>query len=175
MTKLPTQINGESTLSNEEDNLNLVSIQNNGLANVYGVFGATKLKFTNRLELTSTFTFTKAHYANKNESVGHIPPLYGMSSLSYKERKIKYSLYSRYNGKKRWSDFNSLVDNPDEAVLGFGSPAWITLNASIFIYLNSSLKIQIAGENLFDAHYKTFSSGISAPGRNLIASVYFRY
>ena len=98
-----------------------------------------------------------------------------MSSLSYKERKIKYSLYSRYNGKKRWSDFNSLVDNPDEAVLGFGSPAWITLNASIFIYLNSSLKIQIAGENLFDAHYKTFSSGISAPGRNLIASVYFRY
>lgn len=175
MTKLPTEIRGESTILNDLDTLTLVSIQNNDLANIYGAFGATKFKFTNRLELTSTFTFTKAHYADKAEPVGHIPPLYGMSSLSYKDRKIKYSLYSRFNSKKRWDDFNSLVDNPDESVIGFGSPAWITLNASIFIYLNSSLKIQIAGENLFDAHYKTFSSGISAPGRNLIASVYFKY
>ena len=175
MTKLPTEINGESTLLNDEDELNLVSIQNNGLANIYGVFGATKLKLTNRLDLTSTFTFTKAHYANKTEPVGHIPPIYGMSSLSYKERKIKYALYSRFNCKKSWSDFNSLSDNPNEAVPGFGSPAWITLNASIFIYLNPSLKIQIAGENLLDAHYKTFSSGISAPGRNLMASVYFKF
>ena len=175
MTKLPTEINGESRLLKDGDNLNLVSVQNNGLANIYGIFGATKLKFTSRLDLTSTFTLTKAHYANKYQPVGHIPPLYGMSSLSYKVRKIKYSLYSRFNSKKRWSDFNTLVDNPDEAVIGFGSPAWITLNASIFVYLNTRLKIQLAGENLLDAHYKTFSSGISAPGRNLIASVFFKF
>ena len=175
MTKLPTEINGESTLINDEDELKLVSIQNNGLGNIYGVFGATKLKFTNRLDLTSTLTFIKAHYSEIKESVGHIPPLYGMSSLTYRNRKIKYALYSRFNCKKNWSDFNSLVDNPDEAVYGFGSPAWITLNASIFIYLNPMLKIQLAGENLLDAHYKTFSSGISAPGRNLIASVYFKF
>ena len=59
MTKLPTEINGESRLLKDGDNLNFVSVQNNGLANIYGIFGATKLKFTSRLDLTSTFTLNE--------------------------------------------------------------------------------------------------------------------
>lgn len=175
MTKLPTEINGTSTLLRSGDALNLVSVQNSGKANIYGFFGVLKFKFTSRLELTSTCTATKAHYSNTEEAVGHIPPIYGMSELSYKEKKIKYSLYSRFNGKKHWSEFNSLADNPDEAVVDFGSPAWLTLNGSVFMYIYPRLKIQIAAENLLNAHYKTFASGISAPGRNFITSVYFRF
>ena len=175
MTKLPTQINGSEIVSRNGEDINLVSVQNSGRANIYGLFGVLKFKFTNRLELTSTCTATKAHYVNSQEAVGHIPPVYGMSSLSYKMRKIKYSIYSRFNGKKNWNDFNSLSDNPDEAVVDFGSPAWMTINGSVFMYLYPSLKIQIALENVLDAHYKTFASGISAPGRNFIASVYFKF
>jgi hemoglobin/transferrin/lactoferrin receptor protein len=43
------------------------------------------------------------------------------------------------------------------------------------MYLYKDLKIQVAAENLLDAHYKTFASGISSPGRNLMASVYFNF
>ena len=175
MTKLPAEINGNSTLYNDGEELSLVSIQNSGKANIYGVFGNVKFKFNNRLDLTSTLTVTKAHYSDKGDPVGHIPPVYGMSTLNYKVKRIKYSLYSRFNGKKKWSDFNILSDNPDEAVIGFGSPSWITLNGSIFMYLNSNIKIQIAGENLLNTHYKTFASGISAPGINFIASIYFKF
>ena len=175
MTKLPTEINGESTLYNNGQSLNLVSIQNSGTANIYGAFGVFKFKLSNRFDITSTCTITKANYPNRNQAVGHIPPIYGMNSLNFKVKKIKYSIYSRFNFKKEWDDFNSLADNPDEAVLNFGSPAWATLNGSVFVYLYSNLKMQFAAENILNAHYKTFSSGISSPGRNLITSIYFKF
>ena len=111
----------------------------------------------------------------KKDAVGHIPPFYGKSALTYKQRKIKLSLYTRFNGRKKWEEFSVLSDNPDQAIDGFGTPAWATINASLFIYLHSNLKIQAAYENILDAHYKTFASGISAPGRNIITSLYFRF
>jgi hemoglobin/transferrin/lactoferrin receptor protein len=175
MTKLPTTLGGDSSLTFNGEELNLVSVQNSGTANIYGVFGAFRLKFSPRLNWHTTATITKAHFNGSDEPVGHISPLYGKSTLTYKLRKVKLSCYTRFNARKKWSDFSDLNDNPDESVENFGSPAWATLNASVFTYLNPKLKIQIAAENILDAHYKTFASGISAPGRNYIGSVYFKF
>ena len=175
MTKLPTNIDGVSTVDLNGDNVNLVSVQNDGVANVYGGFIALRLKLSNTLNWHSTATVTKAHFKGENENVPHIPPFYGKTSLNYKLKRLKFSVYTRFNGKKDWRDFNVLNDNPDEAVYGYGSPAWAILNISAFMYLYKALKIQVAAENLLDAHYKTFASGISSPGRNLMASVYFNF
>ncbi len=175
MTKLPTTLGGDSSLTLNGEELTLVSVQNSGIANIYGVFGAFRLKFSPRLNWHTTATITKAHFKESDEPVGHIPPLYGKSTLTYKLRKVKFSCYTRFNARKKWSDFSDLNDNPDESVESFGSLAWATLNASVFTYLNPKLKIQIAAENILDAHYKTFASGISAPGRNYIGSVYFKF
>lgn len=175
MTKLSANLNGDSTINLNGDDLNLVSVQNGGTANIYGLFGAVRVKFNDRLNWHSTATLTKAHFPNKEGAVAHIPPFYGRTSLNYKMKKVKLALYSRFNGRKNWDDFDPLNDNPDESVIDFGSPAWMTLNASMFVYLYNDLKLQVAAENLLDAHYKTFASGISAPGRNIIASVYFKF
>lgn len=175
MTKLPTELDGNSTLDLNGDLVNLVSVQNGGTANIYGAFGAIRVKLNGRVNWHSTATITQADYVNREEAVGHIPPAYGKTSINYKLKKVKLSFYSRFNARKNWVDFDSLNDNPVEAINGFGSPAWATLNISMFAYIYNDLKIQLAAENLTDAHYKTFASGISAPGRNFIASVYFKF
>ena len=41
----------------------------------------------------------------------------------------------------------------------------------LLINLNRGLIFQLNLENILDTHYKTFSSGISAPGRNLVISL----
>lgn len=175
MTKLPTFINGNSTLEVNNELLRLVSIQNSGTANIYGGFGAVRLKINERLNWYSTVTLTQGYYVKKNGFVGHIPPAYGKTSLSYKFKKLKLSVYSRFSKRKKWHTFNLLNDNPDEAVDNFGSPGWLTLNLSMFAYIYNDLKIQLSAENLMNTHYKTFASGISAPGRNFIASFYFKF
>lgn len=175
MTKLPASAGGSSTITVNGDALNLVALQNSGTAHLYGAFLSLRLKLTNRLNWFSTATYTKAYYPFTNGVVAHIPPFYGRSSLSYKLKKVKLMLYTNFNGRKNWSEFNSLTDNPDEAIENFGSPAWATLNTSAFVYLTERIKLQLAAENLLDAHYKTFASGISAPGRSLITSLYFKF
>jgi len=50
-------------------------------------------------------------------------------------------------------------------------PAWYTLNLKTAYQLNKHFNIQLAMENIFDVHYRTFASGISAPGRNFIIAL----
>jgi hemoglobin/transferrin/lactoferrin receptor protein len=49
-----------------------------------------------------------------------------------------------------------------------GLPAWYTLNGQMGCFVDSKKRIHLnAGiENILDINYRTFSSGISAPGRN---------
>jgi hemoglobin/transferrin/lactoferrin receptor protein len=49
-------------------------------------------------------------------------------------------------------------------------PAWETYNIRANWQAHRNFNFSFAVENLLDLHYRTFSSGVSAPGRNLIAS-----
>jgi hemoglobin/transferrin/lactoferrin receptor protein len=43
------------------------------------------------------------------------------------------------------------------------------------VRLTDALEIRLAGLNLLDLHYRTFSSGLSAPGRNIRATLSARF
>jgi tetratricopeptide (TPR) repeat protein len=53
--------------------------------------------------------------------------------------------------------------------------AWCTLNLRTAYHLNSYIAIQFAIENLLDANYRVFASGIGAPGRNISLTVRGRF
>jgi len=78
-------------------------------------------------------------------------------------------------------DIESGTDNEEESPIKWvltneenwikeyqGTPAWYTLNLSAMYRLSEAFTVQMALENILDHHYKTFASGLSAPGRNLI-------
>ena len=52
-----------------------------------------------------------------------------------------------------------------QEALGHGTPSWWTLNLESHILMNANLNLQLGVSNIFDLHYKSFASGISAPGR----------
>jgi outer membrane receptor protein involved in Fe transport len=43
------------------------------------------------------------------------------------------------------------------------------------VRLTDHLEVRLSGLNLLDQHYRTFGSGISAPGRNVRATVSARF
>jgi len=51
------------------------------------------------------------------------------------------------------------------------SPAWYTLNFKAVYQLTEQLNISAGLENITNKGYRTYSSGICAPGRNFILSV----
>jgi hemoglobin/transferrin/lactoferrin receptor protein len=92
-----------------------------------------------------------------------------------------------YNGAKPIDEYDLIsgTDNEEESpfiwvenvVSGLmekqyqGTPAWYTINLSAMYRFSDSLTAQVAVENMLDTHYKTFASGLSAPGRNFILTL----
>ena len=68
-------------------------------------------------------------------------------------------------------EWNYLEESDSWDIEYQGTPAWYTLNMSFMYRISESFTLQVAAENILDHHYKTFASGLSAPGRNFILTL----
>ena len=126
--------------------------------------------YNKKFYLSSSICYTKGRVLNSQFLMGHIPPLFGKCNFSYVIKKSEYSLTCIFNDAKKIEDFGEgNVDNLNEATL-MGYPSWVIFNSQFSYNLNQFIKFNIGLYNILDIHYKTFSSGISAPGRSLMAS-----
>ena len=86
-------------------------------------------------------------------------------------KRFRIETYVLYNGWKRLKDYNvNGEDNLSNATAN-GMPAWYTLNVRTAFTVSKNIMIQAGLENIMDNNYRTFSSNISAPGRNFTLSL----
>lgn len=138
---------------------------------VYGATGTIRLNMSKFLSFRSSLCYSVGTISNSNEPFAHIPPLFGRTRVVYEKNKWDIEFFSEYNGWKRINQYASgSVDNPAEATID-GNPSWYNLNIRLGFEVNSLAQLQFAAYNLMDAHYKTFASGISAPGRAFMISI----
>ena len=79
------------------------------------------------------------------------------------------------NARKNIVDFSQSELNKLYLYTKDGSPSWITHNFSLNYDYNYFIKFNISIDNIFDIHYRTYSSGISAPGRNINLGLNFKF
>ena len=155
----------------EYEEVNVQTLMNSPEAHIYGWSLGMKTKLTPWLFFEESFTWQKGWDVSNEEPLGHIPPAFNKSLLKIKKDKIEYKLWGIYTLGKDIEDMNSSgVDNDDLGTIE-GFPSWWTLNMSLQYKFNENLKLQLGLENILDQHYRTFASGISAPGRNVIISL----
>jgi len=107
--------------------------------------------------------------------LSHIPPTFGVIEVSRKLASGRLSSSVRYALPKAAADFGpGTTDNLQEA-LPSGTPGWATWNVEGSVRLTDHLEVRLSGLNLLDQHYRTFGSGISAPGRNVRATLSARF
>ena len=106
-----------------------------------------------------------------NQPLAHIPPSNLKIQFSRRLKKFEIGVSYFYNSWKKSEDYDENgVDNLDEATID-GTPSWQILNLDYRLNINENLVASFSLENIFDAHYKTFGSGISASGRNFVVSL----
>lgn len=130
----------------------------------------------------------------------HIPPMYGQTTLTFNKEKLTMQIAVRYQGKKTVDQYNinDIAINPDGSLeidregssdnidQGYynlteggreyvGTLAWTTYNFYGSYKLSEKWTVDLAMENLLDLHYRPFSSGLSAPGRNIIAALRMKF
>lgn len=147
------------------------AVTNTGRAITTGVSTKVKVSITENLTLQSAITWTYGRDLEDNLPLQHVPPVFGETVLVWKKQRWQMQGKAVYQGWKRWEDLA-----PSEQAKVFiytedGTPAWYTLNLKGSYRPTNNITLQVGIENILDVHYRPYSSGISAPGRNLIFSV----
>ena len=134
----------------------------------YGGSLAIDTQFSKYWTTTHSFNMNEGKETETNQYVRHVTPLFGQSGITYSNKKLKSSLELVYNGNRPSHKIRS-SEIEDKAYLytDEGSPGWMVLNWRYEYILPKTAVLQGGVENIFDQHYRTYSSGISAPGRNI--------
>lgn len=169
--------NGSDTVDYNGTPSQVFANQNKGKAFITGISSALKTYLVNNLLFTATFNYTLGRIIEDNEKLplDHIAPFYGKIGFNYTKKHYGLEVYMLYNGKKDIKNyFLNGEDNEQYAPPG-GMPAWETYNAkgSVVLFKNATLFVGV--ENILDTQYRTFASGMNAPGRNLYSGLKYSF
>lgn len=176
-------LNGESQILYQGELSNVQAIQNASEARVYGFEAALRIHFCELLTLHSNYTIAKGFedLENGNKApLRHAPPQFGSSHLVFQKKGIKIDAFARYSGQIRAGNLAPSEANKPEIYLANNkgnlySPSWYTLNLATQYQLTNALQLSASLENITDQRYRTYASGIAAPGRNFIAAVKYSF
>jgi hemoglobin/transferrin/lactoferrin receptor protein len=170
------QLNGQDTIVFDGQTSTIYTTQNAQEAYIYGLYFGLNYDVNKAISINGAVNYTYGRIITDTTDypLDHISPVYGRLGIVYKHKKWKGELFILFNGAKRSKDYNLLGEDNQvysaDPLMGY-NPAWLTLNVRGFYQINKLLQVQLAVENILDQHYRTFSSGYSAPGRNFVVTL----
>ncbi|MFZ5941957.1 MAG: TonB-dependent receptor plug domain-containing protein [Bacteroidota bacterium] len=165
------QLNGSDSIMYDGDYYKTVTNSNAAKAYIYGVTANLRAELSGKLFLSSAVNYTRGHNITDNIPMGHIPPVYGRTALTWEDGRFRAEGWLAYSAWKHIEDFNPFDEDNTEEATPYGFPSWWTANIRLSCQLGRYSSLQFAVENIFDQFYKTFASGVCAPGRNFIVTL----
>ncbi|WP_018478909.1 TonB-dependent receptor [Pontibacter roseus] len=173
------RLGGQDSLVYEGQLSRVQALQNGAFATVWGVQAGIELKLPAGFGLASRYNWQRGTEELDNGEqapLRHASPAFGLTRLTYTRHRIKADLSAVYNGAIRNKDL--APEEQEKAYLYAAdengkpySPSWVTLNLKVQYQLTPYLSATAGLENITDKRYRPYSSGIAAPGRNLVLSV----
>ena len=177
MVRRDFTINGHDSIMYDGELSKVQAVVNAGSATIYGASIIFDIKIANHLAFNTILTTIKGE-DDEGEKLRHAPPLYGGTRLTFEKNRLKMVLGVDYNAEVSYSNLApSEKDKPymyaTDASGKPYSPGWWTLNFNGSYAFNEKFIAMFKIDNIMDYRYRTYSSGITAPGRNFVLS--FRY
>ena len=177
------QFNGNSEIVYNGELHNVQAIQNAAKAYVYGFEFGLDAFLTESLSVNANLTLTEGIEEEQDgtDTPGrHVAPTFGDFHIVWKNQKLKTDLFANFNGEISYSDMSMSEKTKDYiyAVDADGnpySPSWYTLNFRSQYQFSNAFKFTANLENITDQRYRSYSSGIVAPGINLILGVDYTF
>lgn len=170
LVRRPFTFNGDSQILYDGVLSDVFAEVNVGEAFIWGLsFNVSATLYPN-ITFKSSFTYTNGEDTIENLPLRHVTPLFGETSLTFKESKFTSSFIIKYSGGIDFEDLAPSEQNKTHLYTSDGALPWNTLNINNSYQLNERFTINLNLENILDTHYRPYSSGISAPGFNAIIS-----
>tara|TARA_A200000113_G_scaffold179265_1_gene164896 strand:+ start:1034 stop:3529 length:2496 start_codon:yes stop_codon:yes gene_type:complete len=163
--------NGEEVFTQANKNL--------GNRFIYGASLQGKWMLSDPFEIGGGVTYTTA---DQNIDYGPMPsiaPLFGTFSLSHEIKNWRTLLIWKFSERKHPKDYSwggedglneTPVVNPnalEDVNKYYGMPSWNIWSIISQYQFRKNITFNVGLKNIFDLHYRTFASGISAEGMSL--------
>lgn len=183
MVRRKFNLNGQDSILYNGVLSEVYAIQNAAYSSIYGVSTAIHWFINSYFNLSSTVNYQKGIEELDNGTISnsrHVAPLFMYNNLSFRHQSFTAEFYHHYNAKISNKNLNEEEKQKpgNYAINDSGNPylpAFHTFNLKCFYLVNSDMSIAVGVENIFDIRYRTYSSGINAPGRNYIVSLKIRF
>ena len=179
MERRPFTFNGEDSIAYDGLHSRVEAVQNVDYAYIYGIQAALKVMIVRSLYLHVKYNWTHG-IASDGEPVRHVAPTFGRAALAWDRNRWEVQAYTDFNGeisneRMAPSERNKpfLYARNDEGNLF--APAWYTLNLKAGYKAHQNVSVYAGLENITNQRYRPYSSGLAAPGRNLVFSVRARF
>jgi hemoglobin/transferrin/lactoferrin receptor protein len=163
--------NGEEVYTQANKNL--------GNRFIYGGSIQGKSVLSDPFEISGGITYTTA---DQNADYGPMPsiaPVFGTFTLSHEIKNWRTLLIWKFSDRKLPADFSwggedglnetPVVDSNANVETNkyYGTPSWNIWSILSQYQYRKNIILNVGLKNIFDLHYRTFASGISAEGRSL--------
>ncbi len=176
-------LDGESQIVYQGELSTIQAIQNASRAQVYGFEAGLEFAFSKAVKLSSQYNITKGFAQDQQgtkQALRHAAPAYGNTHIVYKKEKLTLDVFAVYNGQ---FDFEDLAPSQQNNAFLYAAdqngnpyaPKWYTLNFSGQYKFSKAFQLTATLENITDQRYRPYSSGLSAPGRNLILAATYTF
>ena len=165
--------NGQDSILYNGIQSQVLANQNKAQAYIYGYSGTLYATLNTNLILTASFNYTYGRIKTDTTDapLDHIPPVYGRIGLQFNKGKLRSEVFTNFNGWKRIKDYRLNAEDNEAYATPQGMPRWQTINLRMSYGINKIITFQTGVDNLLNLQYRTFSSGINAPGRNIFGTL----
>lgn len=173
------QLAGQDSIMYSGEMSKVQAIQNAAEARVWGIQTGIDFDLWAGFTLQSRFSYQKGEEELDNGTTNplrHASPWFGNTKIQYSVSKWRSELNLVYNGEVSFKDlsdderskpFYYAIDKNGNPY----TPAYAILNFKNVYYFNSNWMISAGIENMFDLRYRAYSSGLVAPGRNVMLAL----
>ena len=165
--------NGKDSILYDGSLSRVYANQNKGRGYLYGFSSniISQLDQNFSLSVGINYTYGRVKTDSSDAPLDHIPPFMARTSFSYRNKNFNADFFINFSGAKQLKDYALGGEDNEQYATENGMPAWFTLNLRTAYRIQKNIQIQAGVDNIFDTQYRTFASGINAPGRNLFVCI----
>ena len=167
------QWNGKDSVLYNGELSQVLANQNSGKGYIYGFSSSLQSQLSPAflLNASANYTYGRLRTDSSDVPLDHVAPLMARVQLTYTHEKFSSDFFVNYQSAKKLANYSSSGEDNLNYATPTGMPAWYTLNWRLNWKINSQFQAVVGVDNILDTQYRTFASGINAPGRNFIVSL----
>ena len=183
MVRRPYTWNGQDSILFQGEALQVEALVNAAQAWVVGTYFSADLEITRGLRMDLRYNWQHGREQDEDDTevpLRHAPPPFGQAGMAWEKGRVRIHAQMVFSAG---FDHEQLPPSEQQKPAIYAkdalgrphSPGWYSLDLRAAYTLGHGFQFTAGMENITDQRYRPYSSGIAAPGRNVVVALRYAF